>query len=77
MNNMRMNNKYMYTYNIKDKEDCDKQFIEFMDNIEQIVFDKFNLYLLDLPDEDYYEYYERKCTPEQVANIVIKGNMCF
>ena len=48
-----------------------------INQIEQIVFETLHMYLLDLPDEDYRCFFEEGCTPEEVADIVIEGNMIY
>lgn len=59
---------------IKEKTVPDEDFLDFMDNVEKIVYDNINIYLLDLSDEDYYMYFDEGYTPEEVATIVIKNN---
>ena len=47
-------------------------FIEWKNKINKLVYNKIQLNLEDLPDEDYYILWELENEPENVANIVLK-----
>jgi len=49
-------------------------FLIWMTNTEKIVYAKIESRLDDLPDEDYYSYYEDGVTYDNMAKIVIKNN---
>tara|TARA_B100000424_G_C22934576_1_gene497256 strand:+ start:829 stop:1218 length:390 start_codon:yes stop_codon:yes gene_type:complete len=48
-------------------------FKEWKNEINKIVYDKIQLNLEDLPDEDYYILWELKNTSKHVANIILKS----
>lgn len=61
--------------NYRDHYDDDYiNFLIWMTNIEKIVYAKINSQLDDLPDEDYYNYYEDGVTYDNMAKMVIKNN---
>jgi len=51
----------------------DINFIYWMRIIETIIYTKLNLYLTDLPDEDYHTMFEEKYKPQEVANMIINS----
>jgi hypothetical protein len=57
----------------RDGRSPDKNFISWMDKIESIVHKELNLYLLDLPDENYAIMFKEKeeYPPSSVAEMII------
>ncbi len=55
----------------------DPNFLKFIDKVEKIVYARLQMYLDDLPDEDYYMAFENETTPEQMAKLVIESNLTF
>ncbi len=53
-------------------EDYDINFSNWMDEVEDIVYIKLHLQLLDLPDQMYMHYFKKECTPEEMADIVFE-----
>lgn len=49
-------------------------FIMWIDKIEKYIFNKYQIYLLDLPDEDYMGYYEDEFEPEIIQKMIEKNN---
>ena len=47
------------------------EFNDWKDSVDSIVFQKLNMHCNDLPDEDYWVYWDKKCTAQDMANIVI------
>ena len=58
----------------RDGRSPDKDFISWMDKIESIVHKELNLYLLDLPDENYAIMFKEKeaYSPSSVAEMIIR-----
>ena len=54
-----------------------QNFIVFLDSVERIVYNNLNMYLLDLPDEDYYMAFQCGTTPEQMAKLIVQSNLNF
>ncbi len=50
----------------------DKSYSRWMDKVEEIVYDRIHLQLLDLPDQMYMHYFEQGCTPDEMADIVFE-----
>jgi len=66
--------KYSENYINHKKESMTKKdfaFCKWMDRVEKIVYKKINLYLLDLADEMFMEYYIRRTPATKMAMIVI------
>ena len=55
----------------------DVDFIPWIDEVECIVMNESGFHLLDLPDENYMEYFTRHFSPQRVANIVVNGILNF
>ena len=49
-------------------------FINWIDNVEQIVKEQIFFELLDLPDEDYMLHWNKGTTPKEMANIIFQNN---
>ena len=54
-----------------------KRFNLWITRVEKIIFKKLNLYLLDLPDECYYDNFSNGITPSKMAKIIIDNNLIF
>lgn len=52
-------------------------FIKWIDEVENIVFDKTRLYLLEIQDELYIDHFDDGYTPQEMANIVIRDMLPF
>jgi hypothetical protein len=58
-------------YNNKHNINIEKKFVTWINIVENKVFEKLKLRLLDIPDEDYMFYYEQKHDPIKISNYVI------
>jgi hypothetical protein len=65
--------KYSQYYIQRYQQTVDYHFVEWIDEVEDIVFDVLNFELLDLPDENYMLMYEEHYKPSEVANIIISN----
>ena len=52
----------------------DTDFCDWIDQVEDLVISALDLYLLDLPDEDYIIHYSNKTTPEEMFKIILSSN---
>lgn len=50
----------------------DINYLDWMDDVEDIVYDRLQIRLLDLPDQMYMHYFEEGCTAEEMADIVFE-----
>lgn len=48
-----------------------KRFLEWINKVENIVYNKIHFGLLDLPDEDYMLYFESGCLVTTMAQKII------
>ena len=55
-----------------DPEYYDVKYSHWMDYVEDIVYYRLNVRLLDLPDQMYMHYFEEGCTPDEMADIVFE-----
>ena len=55
-----------------DPEYYNVKYSRWMDHVEDIVYDRLHLRLLDLPDQMYMHYFEKGCTPDEMADIVFE-----
>ena len=55
-----------------DPEYYNPKYSRWMDHVEDIVYDRLHLRLLDLPDQMYMHYFEQGCTPNEMADIVFE-----
>ncbi len=46
------------------------KFLKWIDTIEQSILNKYNLNLLDIPDENYMYYFENNYTTKEVIRII-------
>lgn len=53
------------------------RFLNWVDEVERIVYAKTHTSLLDLPDEDYMVYFEKNTPPEIMAQRIIKDFDAF
>lgn len=65
---------YKQSKNFKNNK-YDKEFIQWIDVVESIVYSKLNFKLLEFSDEAYYCYFEDHLKPEDVANKIIENNI--
>ncbi len=49
-------------------------FIRWINTVESLVYKRFNMNLLDLPDEAYMDFFESKLTPNEVFQIIKENN---
>ena len=54
-----------------------QKFVIWVDTVEKIVYKKLRSNLIDLPDEDYMQYYENKMNPLEVAKYIIEQNSIY
>ncbi len=45
-------------------------FVQWIDRIEGIIYAKYKLHLLDIPDEDYMMFFDDGDTPETVVEWI-------
>ena len=67
-------------YCIANKQKPNKKFIKWMNNIEKIVLQKSQLYLLDLPDQPYMIMFENNENYKIIAKFILDdllASMCF
>jgi hypothetical protein len=64
---------YINWYLTKNPEP-DEKFLAWISKVEKKIQKKMLLYLTDLPDEDYMEYFESKYTPSEMVQIIYKSN---
>lgn len=57
----------------REKISVDPHFITWIIRVESYVYNRTDLYLLDLPDESYMSLYENKVNPISVAKMVVKN----
>jgi hypothetical protein len=50
----------------------DIKYSDWMDQVEEIVYDRIKLQLLDLPDQMYMHYFENGYTTDEMADIVFE-----
>lgn len=62
-----------YTSRKKNLDTFDKKFLEWMDRIEKDVEAKSGLGLLDLPDQNYMESFERGIDYETMVDEVLES----
>lgn len=69
-NNINVNkiSRYMYTNEWKKK--IEKDFNNWMKDVNELVTNETNYCLLDLPDERYRDYFDEGFTPEKMTNTV-------
>jgi len=70
-------NSYSNWYKQKCKqhhETIDVKFVNWVNNVETIVFNVMFVTLLDLPDEMYRINFENGVSPKNMAQIVINNN---
>jgi hypothetical protein len=58
----------------KNKSKPNMDFIAWITTIELVIEKALNLGLLDLPDQDYMDYFENRIEPVYVINKIIKEN---
>lgn len=63
---------YYITKCVKSKEQPNLEFITWITTIELVVEKVLNLDLLDLPDDNYMDYFESGTKPEIMINKIIK-----
>lgn len=56
---------------------CEIEFMKWMDEIEHIVFKSKNVYLLDIPDQNYMVMFEGGHSAKSVATHIIKDKYLF
>lgn len=49
-------------------------FVIWINAVEQLVLTIYGLKLLDIPDEDYMNYYENKYQPNEMFQIIQESN---
>ena len=59
------------------KYQIDLKFVIWVDAIEKIVYKKLQSNLIDLPDEDYMQFYENKMNSLEVAKYIIEQNSIY
>ena len=64
-----------YTKTIVIENETDKQFVEWMNNVEKYVYEKLELYLDDLPDEPFRYNFEKNQKWESMATHVVSDYM--
>ena len=67
-------NSYSNYYKKKITGEFDSNFIKWIDKIENEIYKKFQLYLRDLPDEDYILFYENNYSPKFIVKMIIQNN---
>jgi hypothetical protein len=50
-------------------------FTNWIAQIDEILFAKWEVRLSDLPDESFMDYYDERLSPEEVVNIMIEHNI--
>jgi len=70
---MNFTNRYTTTYN----KITDQKHKEWMDEIEDYVYSKLELYLLDLPDEPYRMDYDDGITASTIAKRIVSDYMSY
>lgn len=75
-NNIK-NYKSYSSYYIKKNDLVDEKFVRWINRVEKLVFEKFNIGLLDLPDEDYMYYYENKYSSNDMFSIIQDNNSFY
>lgn len=78
---MNINKQTNYSCNYikncnKNKIEIDHNFIQWINSVETQVLETLGYCLLDLPDESYFENFENKKSPNDMADYVIKEN-CY
>ena len=61
-----------YSSRIVVKTNSDKKFVKWMNRVEKNVYDKIQVALADLPDENYRILFEDKLSSNEMATIVTK-----
>jgi hypothetical protein len=61
-----------YYKKITDPEYFNESYSKWIDKVEKIVYNKLHLQLLDLPDQMYMHYFEKKCKPHEMADILFE-----
>ena len=46
------------------------KFLKWIDTIETSIFNTYELYLLDIPDENYMYYFENNYSPKEVIKLI-------
>lgn len=65
--------KYSVYYKLNtESKYYNKSYAYWMDDVEDIVYDRLQIRLLDLPDQMYMHYFEEGCTAEEMADIVFE-----
>jgi len=70
----QMNDQYEYSQyanDANDANDANTLFMDWMNKVYEIVYNKLEISLDDLPDENYRISFENNMTPPNMANIVI------
>ncbi len=66
-----MYSSYLRSKLTEDESKQNQDFFRWIDTIEELVFQRTELYLSDIDDEPYRWWYEQNLTAEQCANYII------
>jgi hypothetical protein len=70
--------KYYFEWYIskykKNNNKIDENFLEWIKKVENKILLMYGISLLDLPDENYMDYYEKKLSPELMADEIFQNN---
>jgi|SaaInlStandDraft_4_1057021.scaffolds.fasta_scaffold06948_4 hypothetical protein len=53
------------------------EFLVWMDEVEKKIFEKTQMMLLDLPDENYIVHFEKKMSADDMVKLILSNNYGF
>ena len=62
------------SYYMSKNSEPNTKFVDWINNVEKNVVERFGLNLLDIPDEDYMGNFELGYEPEQMVQIIQESN---
>lgn len=62
------------SYYLSKKSEPNTKFVDWINNVEKNVLEKFGFNLLDIPDEDYMGIFESGYSSNEMVQIIQKSN---
>jgi len=62
------------SYYLSKNSEPNTKFVDWINNVEKNVLERFGFNLLDIPDEDYMGNFESGYEPEQMVQIIQESN---